>query len=188
MYDQICPVSKISGILQGVYTKPAHIGSLLVFLSPVFDETRQNWQLLVCHHPNVSYCTCCAVLVEDLACHRLFAAATEPHQADTPSVEPADESQSEPVQHATAATAERSGLIGPCMPQHASSPSALGDDNDTFAAGPQGPSAADSNGQQPANSMPHLLVLRVLTPYACHGAWLSQTPLLSMLDCKFVAI
>lgn len=28
-----------SGGLQGVYTKPAHVGSLVVFLSPVFDET-----------------------------------------------------------------------------------------------------------------------------------------------------
>lgn len=123
-------------------------------------KLRQSWQLLVRHHPNVLCCAC----TQDLACHTLFAAATEPHQADTPSVGPADDEQSESVQDATAATAELNGPIGPCMPQHASSPSALCDDDDAFAAGPQGPSGAESNKQQPAKSMPHVLVLRVLPP------------------------
>lgn len=130
---------------------------------------RQSWQPSVCHHPSVLCCAC----TEDLACHTLFAAAAEPHQTHTPSAEPADDEQLESVQQASAATAKRNGLIGPCMPQHAASPSALGDDDDTSAGGAQGPIAADSDGQQPANSMPYLFVLRVSTIYACVGAWLS---------------
>lgn len=156
-------------ILQGVYTKPAHIGSLLVFLSPVFDETQAELAT-VGMSPSLYICCACT---KNLACHTLFAAATEPPQADIPSEEPGDDSQATSVQHATAATEELNGLIGPCMPQHASSPSAVGDDDDTFAAGPQGLGAADSNGQRLANSMPYLLVLRFSTTYACGGAWLS---------------